>query len=232
MNIIIIEDDPLIAFDIKTIVESTDFKVIHVFHKAESIAVIDFEKIDLAILDINLNGSIDGIDIGKLLIEKHQIPSIFITSYYDQKTIKRAKEVMPLAYILKPYEEKEVLINLELSKSKIINRVEKQKENEIPFYIKVNGKQIKILSSDILYAKAYDIYCHLYTKDKRYTLSSTLKDLTEKLVSFKFLRVHRSFLINTKYIDGITADHVLIKEQQIPVGRTYKKMLANHIHKI
>jgi len=231
LKIIIIEDDPIIAFDLKSVVQASGNQVIAVYHSYSEIESVNFTDIDLALLDINLNDSKDGIDIGLILKKKFRIPCIFITSYYDQKTIERAKVVAPLAYILKPYEEQDILVNLELSKMKI-QTYKTAKDSIIDtFLVKSGGSKVRVNTNDILYAQAFDMYCHLYTTERRFTVSSTLKEVTEKLAGPNFIRIHKSFLINLRAIDSVTSKKVLIKHSEIPIGRTYKKILFDTFKK-
>jgi DNA-binding LytR/AlgR family response regulator len=227
LKILIVEDDPLIAFDIKCILESKNHQVLAVCHTAKDAMLVDLSNIDIALLDVNLGDGPDGISVAMYLKENAQIPCIFITSYYDEKTVSRAKTVYPLAYIIKPYEEQDILINLELATSKLKKEV--KKEENAPIFVKNGSKLTKIDPKDVDFIQAYDMYSHLFIAGKRITASQTLKE-TEKLFShLDFIRVHRSYVVNLNAIEGIYEDEILIAEHRIPVGRTYKKDLFDRI---
>ena len=73
------------------------------------------------------------------------------------------------------------------------------------------------------------MYTHLFIKGKRLTASQTLKEVEKLFSKLDFIRVHRSFMVNLNSIEGICEDEILIAEQRIPVGRTYKKDLFDRI---
>lgn len=231
-NIIIVEDDPLIAYDLKSILSSNGYSVEAVFHSAEDAIQFDFNSvnIDVALLDVNLGDGMDGTSLGLMLHEKYNLPSIFITSYYDEKTVLKAKLASPLAYIIKPYEEQDILTNLSLAVSRkpetaIVT-------NSEPIFVKSGSRLTKIIPEEILYVQAYDMYAHLFLEGKRITASQTLKEIEKLFKSFNFIRVHRSYLVNLNAIDGICEDEILINKQRIPVGRTHKKGLFDRIKTI
>ena len=230
LKLIIVEDDPLIAFDLKGIVEEENYEVVKVFHsasKAVKALPLDF---DLALLDINIDGDRDGINLGVHLKESYQKPCIFITSYYDEETVGKAKNADPLAYILKPYDEKDILANLLLSRHKI--NPDSILKDVSPLFVKANGKLTKIVPAEVDFVQAYDMYTHIYSAGKRITASQTLKEIEKLFAAYNFFRVHRSYMVNMDAIEGICDDEILIGEQRIPVGRTYKKELFNKIRTI
>ena len=70
------------------------------------------DKYDLVLLDINLEGEMDGIDIAKVINNNYKIPFIFITAYSDLATIERAKHTEPCAYVVKPYRKNDLLASI------------------------------------------------------------------------------------------------------------------------
>jgi DNA-binding NarL/FixJ family response regulator len=70
---------------------------------------------DAVLLDVNLNDTQDGIDIGTIIQQQYKIPFVYITSYADKGTLERAKKTRPAGYIVKPFEEKDVLAGLEIA---------------------------------------------------------------------------------------------------------------------
>jgi DNA-binding LytR/AlgR family response regulator len=227
IKLIIVEDDPLIAFDIKGIVEEKDYEVVGVFHTAADAMNAMPLEFDIALLDINTDGERDGIELGISLRAKYNKPCIFITSYYDQETIQKAKQANPLAYIIKPYEEQDIIANLELSKGKLT--ADNRLSEPGLIFVKTGSKLTKINPVDIDYAQAYDMYTHLYTGGRRITASQTLKEFEKIFSGFYFFRVHRSYMVNMDAIEGICEDEILIGEARIPIGRTYKKEFFDKI---
>ncbi|MEQ8575273.1 MAG: response regulator, partial [Fulvivirga sp.] len=103
-SVLIVEDEPLIADDLLYHLEDIGISTIEVALKyEEALEKIQNTQFDLALLDVNLSGNRDGIDLANFIKRQQSLPFIFITSYYDQDTLNRAKETDPLAYILKPF---------------------------------------------------------------------------------------------------------------------------------
>lgn len=227
MRLVIVEDDPLIAFDIRDIVSEFGHKVVDVFHSPDEFKQSNIIDFDLALLDINMGNGRDGIELGTYLHKKLKKPCIFITSYFDKETVHHAREADPLAYILKPYEEHDIIANLELSKNKIKPQI--SANNNTPIFVKHGGKLIKIVPKKVSVVQAYDMYTHLFIDGKRITASQTLKQVEKLFSNYNFIRVHKSFMVNMDAIDGICDDEILIGDQRVPVGRTYKKDLFDRI---
>lgn len=230
LRLIIVEDDPLIAFDIKGIVEDGGYEVVKVFHSASDAVQIAEESFDLALLDININGERDGINLGVYLKETYGKPCFFISSYYDDETVNKAKKAEPMAYVLKPYEERDILINLELARHRINQHAAPAEKAHL--FVKSGGSLTKIVPSEVLVAQAYDMYTHLFVDGKRITASQTLKEIEKLFASHNFVRVHRSFMVNMDAVEGICDDEILIGGQHVPVGRTYKKDFFDRIRMI
>ena len=98
------------------------------------------------------------------------------------------------------------------------------------FFIKDKHALIKVYFEDILYAEAMDNYCVVYTSDRKYILSQTLKLVEQKLNPHGFLRVHRSHLLNLKHITQIQPKSVFINNHEIPLSDSYKPELMKKIN--
>ena len=115
-RVLIVEDEKIIAFDLQRRLRSFGFEVIG--SCSSGVEALDFcsrERPDIVLMDIMLEGELDGIATGKLLLERHQIPSIFLTAYSDAATLERAKVAQPLAYIIKPFKERELYTTLDVA---------------------------------------------------------------------------------------------------------------------
>jgi len=116
IRVIIVEDEPLIAQDIASILEGYDYSVEGIFHVPDmALHYLKSNTPDIAILDVNLNAEIDGIAIGKYILENCEFPVVYLTAYADKKTIDRAKHTKPMGYIVKPFDEKDIFTTLEIA---------------------------------------------------------------------------------------------------------------------
>jgi AraC-like DNA-binding protein len=153
--IIVVEDDYLIALDLKEILESEGYSVISEINSIEH-AIELIKKLNpvLVIIDVNLKMDKDGIYIGNFLLELDKIPYIYVTSYSDTLTINRIKETRPFGFIKKPFNPIDIITNVNIVlnnyKHNKIDVVRNNKKEEItdesPFIIK---KTIQYINSHI-----------------------------------------------------------------------------------
>lgn len=103
MNILIVEDEAITALFLAEVAASHSHHIVATVDNAEdALKAAREHAVDIALMDIEIKGRLDGIQTATALREKHNIPSIFITSYKDSTTIKDAKFVAPLGYLIKP----------------------------------------------------------------------------------------------------------------------------------
>lgn len=218
-SVLIVEDEPLIADDIAGILEKQGYTITDIVDEAitalESVAK---QKPDVVLLDINIEGDIDGIDLAPQL----KAPFVFLTSYYDQATLARAKAVKPSGYIVKPFSERDLIANIEVatlrSNGKIITKAE-----PVKLFVRKDQEILSLNSDEIVFAEAFDNYTIVHTNDDKYIISHTLKSIEEKLLPLGFMRIHRSYLINFQAIDSISEGMVFLKGHQVLIGKSYRK---------
>ncbi|MBK6571514.1 MAG: response regulator transcription factor [Saprospiraceae bacterium] len=116
VRVLIVEDEPLIAENLAMYLNNNDYEVAGIAYDfEEGMLSLKEGKPDIVLLDINLEGKQDGIDLGKYIHEKLGIPFVFLSSYSDKNTLDRAKQVQPSGYLVKPFHEKTLLTTLEIS---------------------------------------------------------------------------------------------------------------------
>lgn len=116
IRILVIEDEPFIAMDIEQTLNNIDFSVSAIAHTyAEALSQLQTNTPDAVLLDINLEDEKDGIDIAEIIHQQYHLPFIFLTSHADKSTLDRAKKTQPAGYIVKPFEEKDLLAGLEIA---------------------------------------------------------------------------------------------------------------------
>lgn len=116
IRILIIEDEAVIAQDIKDILLSLDYEVCEIINNSDkAIDYLSFHSPDLVLCDINIKGTQDGIQVAEKTLQKKKIPFIYLTSMSDRLTIDRAKKTMPYGYIVKPFDEKDLLTAIEIA---------------------------------------------------------------------------------------------------------------------
>ncbi len=232
-KILIVEDEPIIASDIEMTLEDLGYEITSIEDNAEdALKSITEDKPDLVLLDINLEGDIDGVMLAQDINEQHKIPFVYLTSNADKLTINRVKRTNPAGFVLKPFNEKDLQSNIEIalySSSKIDTEID---EPTSEFFVKDAGALVKVKVDDILFIQADDNYSRIFTVNKNYLISSTLKKVDNKLPKTNFVRIHRSYIVNINFIDKIKDGYLFIEKHQLPIGRSYHETLNNRITKL
>ena len=224
-TILIVEDEPLIADDIAETLERHGYTVCGIVDEAlEALDAINDHCPDLALLDINIEGDQDGIELAGQLT----VPFVFLTSYYDKSTIERAGKTNPSGYLVKPFQENDLIANVELALKRKQAKATSPASPE-KLFVKKDQEIIALMSDQILYAEAFDNYTNVYTEQNKYIISHTLKSVEEKLQHLGFFRIHRSFLINFNAIDSISENYVFLKGHKVQVSKSYRKELMDRL---
>ncbi len=135
-KILIAEDERIIALDIKSLLERRGFEIIGIQSTGENvIREAKDSHPDIVLMDIILEGSIDGITAADEIRKKYDIPVIFLTAHSDEKTLNRAKEAQPYGYILKPINENELYSTIVTSLYKY--ELEKELKHEHKFFLSI-----------------------------------------------------------------------------------------------
>jgi signal transduction histidine kinase len=129
-QILVVEDEIITGMDIQNRLKNMGFNVpIVVSSGEEAIKKVKENKPDLVLMDINLNGEMDGIEVSSKIHSFSDVPVIYLTAYSDEKTLERAKITKPYGYVIKPIKDRELQINIEIAFSK--HKIEKMSiENE------------------------------------------------------------------------------------------------------
>ena len=115
-NILIVEDERIVAEDIKTSLNRLGYNVLAIVSSGKDAISKALElKPDLVLMDILLKGDLDGIEAASKIRSKSNIPIIYLTAHTDEITLKRAKLSEPFGYIVKPFETKDLRIAIDLA---------------------------------------------------------------------------------------------------------------------
>lgn len=116
IRVLIVEDEPMIAEDIAEGLEKNEFFVSAIcYTKEEAQMQLKDNLPDIVLLDINLNGKMDGFELAKEIQQNYFIPFVFITSYSDKSTLDNAKQCEPYGYIVKPFNVASLYTTIELA---------------------------------------------------------------------------------------------------------------------
>lgn len=236
LKILVVEDEMIIADNICMILEDLGYEVLEpAINYPEAIETIEAENPDLIILDIQLAGKLDGVDLAQTINKDYKIPFIFLTSNSDSQTLERVKKVNPHAFLVKPFKKEDLFSSIELS----IHAYQQKRETKtdqadislIKEAIFVKDKNLfhKIKLDTIRYLKSEHVYVEVYTADdKKHLIRGSLSKLSERLPA-NFFQTHRSYTVNLDYMDAINSAYVIIGEEQVPIGKNYREELLSKI---
>ncbi len=115
-KILIAENERIIAIDIKNSLHRMGCEVLEIVSSGEEVMrKVKEEKPDLILMDITLDGSLDGIETAEIISSKYDIPVIYLTAYSDRETLQRAKITEPYGYLIKPFDSREIEIAIEMA---------------------------------------------------------------------------------------------------------------------
>ena len=232
-KILIVEDDSEIAESLSDMLELLGHEAAGVAASYdEALSYLGNQEIDLILLDIQLKGDKTGIDVAEQIGDK--FPYIFTTAFADDETVKKASEMGPYGYIVKPYGMKDINPAIEVAisnfqKNKTLETDQADFFNNNHLFIKANSRLIRIEDDDILFIEAKGDYALFKTKEKGYIVHTTLKNVMEKMNPQRFLKVHRSYVINLDKIKDIEDSSIQIEDKIIPVSRQHKPELMSRI---
>ena len=159
MNIVIVEDEGIIALFLKEVIQDLNHKVIAVLDNG--IILLEFLKnnqVDLVFMDINIRGSLDGIQTANMIYDQYDknISLVFLTSYKDSDTIKRAQFVYPLGYLIKPVMENDLEAILMVVAGHKKSFVSKKHEEIVFLNYRYNTKTKTLLKENVLVALSHN----------------------------------------------------------------------------
>lgn len=226
MKCVLVDDDPILLQNIQQQLSSfPDLKIVGVFTKGEE-AIVHIPTLapDIVFLDVELEG-INGLKIAKAI---KRVPYIVIVSHSEEYAVN-AFEVDAVDFLKKPVEMSRLVLTI----NRIFQR-ERQEQQQVPkvahhskdeIYVRSNGKYVRLELKDILYLESFDDYVKYHLANcKRLLCNGTLKAVQDNLPSY-FIRVHRSFIINSQAITDFDDNSLRIGEVEIPIGRVYRKSL-------
>lgn len=247
ISILIVEDDTLIAQDLKEMLEEVGYtEVYRVRNYEQATTILSTKSVDLVLLDINLREALTGIHLAAHINQSYQLPFIYITSYSDAATIADVKQTKPAGFLLKPYSKALLLASIEIALfnfSHHSNAAETAIQSSLPddaesdliinnhLLVKDNYHFIKVPLADILWFESDKNYITVKTIDKKYIIRCSLKKLVEHLPVTDFIKCYKQFIINIYHVESFSADNVTINGEAIPVSRAAQEEVLQKLKK-
>lgn len=237
MKCVIIDDEPLAVDLIKEFVSKVEsLELINTFNNAiDAIAVINNSNVDLIFLDIEMP-HFSGIDFLNAIDKKPLI--IFTTAYSDYAVegfnlgaVDYLVKPIPFHRFLKSVMRAQQLFQSQNTTPTITPKIGAPEMEPDFMFVRSEYENVKINFSDILFIEGLKDYVKIYTSDNKFTLTLiSLIKLENTLSSKGFSRIHRSYIINIKYVKSIQKNKVLIADKRIPISESYKNAFFERIN--
>jgi len=229
LNCIIIDDEPPARKVLAEYIEDTDF--LEIKGKAENpLKAYNFltaGQVDLIFLDINMP-KLTGIEF---LRSSGSLPMTIITTAYAEYAVE-GFNLNVLDYLVKPFSFERFLKAANKAKEQFMLENQMLTEVKPPeedyFFVKCDGKIEKIQYNELLYVEAMLNYVVLHTENRKLMVYITIKSILEQLPPANFLKVHKSFIVNTGKIKSIDRDEINMGKATVPVSQAlYETVLKD-----
>ncbi len=235
MNCIIIDDEEIArAIITQMIANHVELNLMQEFSNAiQAIKYLNQNDVDLIFLDIHMP-DFTGFDFIQTIKNP---PKIILFTSDKNFAIEAFEYECIVDYLIKPISEDRFIKAIQKASVFQISSINSHDEPKIisdnnvkEFYINIDRRLIKIEFDSVTIVEAKGDYIHIKTDGKNYVVHSTLKKIEYKLPKDLFLKVHRSFIINTKKIIDIEDNSVLIGKDIIPVSRANRPELMRRLN--
>lgn len=238
INVLIIEDTPSQSEALEKVLRENNYCVVGVAtNYTDALSLFYKHTIDVIIIDVFLNGKPDGITFAETItiIPNASKPFVFLTSSRDRQIFERAKLTHPFSFLMKPFNDLEILYAIEMAVEKfyaqtnvfLSDNQDTVISNESLFIKKKNALK-KIAFSDIIYIEVEDRYCNIVTEKEKFVILISLTKISVLLEKNKFIRTHRNYIVNADKIEEIIiADNLIILKgnHKVSLSEKYKDFI-------
>lgn len=227
-NVLLLEDEFLVAEDLKQKITQLRFTVLeHTDSGEKAVELAQKLKPDVAILDIKVNGSMNGLEAGKH-IQKLGIPVVFLTTLESDEVFDLAKESAPSDYLNKPVDLLRLKRSIELAV--IPSKAQQQTEFKLRGYVFLknkNGNQ-RVALDDVYCLKSEGSYCRVYLQGgKNIVLTQSMRNVFDELQKVEgsdcLLRIHRSCVVNANHVSTIHGNRLKVFDLWCDVSDPYRQ---------
>lgn len=243
IKILIVEDNPLFAIEIETIVNQLGHVKTQIISSIEAaIEFIELQLPDLLLLSLKAREQLSGLETLAEL-KDYGVPIIFLCEQKDEVIYEKAKLLEPYGFIFKPYEKLTLRSTIEMAlfhKSRPFltsGMAQAWKENLLVkevLFVKRNNKLFKVHLLDILVIEAEGNYSILNTLHKKFAIKTSLKQLKQKLSPRLFIQIHRNYIVQIPHVDtvDITSGEVQVNNKNYPIGGKFKHRFIGRLNQI
>ena len=238
INVLIIEDTPEQSDALIKVLLENNYTIAGVARNFTDALKLFYEKtVDIIVIDVFLDGKPDGITFAESIniIPNASKPFVFLTSSQDRQIFERAKLTKPFSFLMKPFNELEILYAIEMAVEKFYEQtnvfLSEEQDTVISndfLFIKKKNTLKKVALNDILYIEVEERYCNIITEKEKFVILISLTKISDLLDKNKFIKTHRNTIVNSEKIEEIIlADNLIILKgnHKITLSDTYKDFI-------
>ncbi|MBK7149597.1 MAG: response regulator [Bacteroidetes bacterium] len=218
-KVLIVEDEMLVAELIGMYLSELGYSISgKAISYQQAVEACGIETPDIVLLDIRLSGTKTGIDVAHWLRANHpQVPFIFLTAQFDSQYLQLIQQTQPAGYLSKPINRESLLATMGVA---LQNRKQTME-------LKEGDKTLLVNIADIQFACAEHVYTKVYIigKAKPLLLRESLTSFSSRLPENRFLKVHRSYIINPAHVSGFSKTEIFIGEHVIKVSKAFQELI-------
>lgn len=231
LKVLIIEDERFIARQLEQYFISKSHQVVGIASSGEdAVELARAHMPDLLMVDIELDGKMNGIMACEKIIEFSNAPIIYLSQFKSEKWTNRIIETRPVLFLTKPFNEHELEMNLGL-----ISETKKQEELE-PMrnyvFLKDKNMHMKIAIKDILYLEAARSSCNIIMENRKITLSMSLKNIMAKLNHPIIARISRSNAVNLERVQGYIGNVLMVNQHELTISSDFKESVMRKLNSL
>jgi two-component system LytT family response regulator len=244
---LIVDDEPLARRRIQSLLKAdSSFEVLaECADGASAIEAITAQKPDLVFLDVQMPGT-DGFGVLEAVASSH-LPAIIFVTAYDQYAVK-AFDAQAVDYLLKPFKQDRFTDSLTRAKKRILTGGDQADEERLlgllrriggdrgRIIIRTEGKIVFLRNSELEWVEAAGNYVRIHAGTRVHTVRDKISDFERMLPADRFIRIHRSIIVNLDAVAELQScgggEYVVLLRsgKELPLGRTYRENLDNHIN--
>lgn len=238
INVLIIEDVAEQSEALSQVLLTNNYNVVGIAKNyTDALELFYKNTVDVVIIDVFLDGKPDGITFAETIniVPNASKPFVFLTSSRDRQIFERAKLTKPFSFLMKPFNELEILYALEMAVEKFYEQTNvflSDEQNTVisndHLFIKKKNSLKKVSIDDILYIEVEDRYCNIITEKEKFVILISLTKISTLLDVNKFIRTHRNIMVNSNKIEEIIlADNLVILQgnHKVNLSNTYKDFI-------
>lgn len=238
INVLIIEDTKAESDALVKVLNAHNYNIVGIASSyKDALSMFYNNKVDIVVIDIFLNGSPDGITFAETInvVPDAARPFVFLTSSTDRQIFERAKLTQPFSFLMKPFNELEILYAIEMAVEKFYaqNDVFLSDEEDTVIskeylFIKKGKSLKKVLLNEIIFIEVEEKYCNIITEKEKFVILISLTKLLNLLDNAMFCRTHRNFIVNTeKIVEIVPADNLILLSggHKATLSDTYKTII-------